>query len=82
MSLYRPSRCPLTKTPTTQATNELSTIYGPQLIYEAIFTISFVEEDGKLKLSRCEEFIDSQEYNKFVAKIASVAAEGVPQAAA
>ena len=53
------------------------TTYGITLTYEAIYTLSFVEEDGELKVSRCNEFIDSQEYNAFIAKITKAVAEGV-----
>jgi len=32
--------------------------------------LSFVEEDGEFKVSRCQEFIDTQEYGIFTAKLA------------
>jgi len=62
----------------TQSTDICPTIHGVTLTYEAIYTLSFVEEDGELKVSRCREFIDSQEYGAFTARIAKVVAEGVP----
>ena len=62
----------------TQGTNLCSSVYGVSLTYEGIFTLSYVEEDGELKLSRCDEFIDSQEYATFGAKVTKAAAEGVP----
>ena len=58
-----------------QATNLISTIYGAPLVYEATFTLSFVEEDGELKISRCEDFVDSQAFVSFMAK-AKAATEG------
>lgn len=61
----------------TQATDVCSTVYGLTLTYEAIYTLSFVEEGEELKVSRCEEFIDSQEYGTFTTKIAKAATEGV-----
>ena len=62
----------------TQSTDICPTIYGVTLTYEAIYTLSFVEEDGELKVSECKEFIDSQEYGAFTAKIAKAVAKGVP----
>ena len=56
-------------------TNLISTVYDAPLVYEAIFTISFVEEDGELKLSRCEDFVDSQEFVSFMNKV-KAATEG------
>lgn len=61
-----------------QATDICSTVYGITLTYEAIYTLSFVEEDGELKVSRCKEFIDSQEYGAFTARVAKAVTEGVP----
>ena len=56
----------------------MPTVYGITLTYETLYTLSFAEEDGELKLSRCQEFIDSQEYGTFIAKIAKAMAGGVP----
>ena len=53
----------------------ISTIYGAPLAYEAIFTISFVEEDRELKISRRDDFVDSQTFVPFMAK-AKAATEG------
>ena len=52
------------------------TVYGITLTYEAIYTLSLVGEDGELKVSRCEEFIDSHEYGTFTAKAAKAVVEG------
>ena len=52
------------------------TVYGITLTHEAIYTLSLIDEDGELKVSRCEELIDSQEYGTFTAKVAKAAAEG------
>lgn len=58
-----------------QATDICSTIYGITLTYETIYTLTFVEEDGELKLSRIEEFVDSQEYSSFFAKVTEAVAK-------
>jgi len=39
-----------------------------------MFVLSFVEEDGGLKLSRCEEFIDSHAFVPLMAKVKAAAA--------
>jgi hypothetical protein len=36
--------------------------------------MTFVEEDGKVKFARIQEFIDSQEYNNFFAKVSKAGA--------
>jgi len=62
-----------------QATNICHTIYpGVTLTYEAMYTLSFVEEDGELEISRCKEFIDTQEYGSFTEQIAKAVTEGLP----
>jgi len=61
----------------TQATEWCTTVHGLTLTYEAIYTLSFVEEDGELKVSRCKEFIDSKEYGAFTANITKAVAEGM-----
>jgi hypothetical protein len=58
-----------------QATDICSTIYGVTLTYETVYTLTFVEEDGELKFSRIEEFIDSQEYSSFFAKVSEAVAK-------
>ena len=63
---------------TTQATDICSTVYGITNVYETIYTLSFVEEDGELKLSRCKEFIDTKGYAVFTAEIAKAVADGAP----
>lgn len=62
----------------TQITDICSTVHGVTLTYETIYTLTFVEEDGELKFSRIQEFIDTQEYVTFFAKIAEVMAEKPP----
>lgn len=62
----------------TQATDVCPTVHGVTLTYETIYTLFFVEEDGELKISRCEEFLDSQEYIAFTAKVAKAVAGGLP----
>jgi len=57
-------------------TNLISTIYDSPLVYEAIFILSFVEEDGEPKISRCDDFVDSQAFASFMVKF-KAAAEGV-----
>lgn len=47
------------------------------LTYEAIYTLSFVEEDGEFKVSRCKEFIDTQQYGTFTAELAKAVTKGV-----
>ena len=37
--------------------------------------MTFVEEDGKLKFARIEEFIDSREYSTFFAMISEAVAK-------
>ena len=58
-----------------QTTDECTAHFGLELSYEAIYTLSIVEEEGELKISRCKEFMDTQEMNNFSAKFAKAAAE-------
>lgn len=59
----------------TQATDECTAHFGLSLTYEAIYILSIVEEAGELKISRCHEFMDTQEMNDFSAKFAKAIAD-------
>ena len=44
----------------TQATAEFTTIEGTTIDYDSLVVISFVEEDGKLKVLELKDFCDPQ----------------------
>jgi hypothetical protein len=50
--------------------------YGTPFSTDSAFIISFVEEDGELKIIQVKQFSDPKEYDNF--KGAQAAAKGVP----
>jgi len=42
------------------------TVFGTTLSYDSLFTSTFVEEDGELKIFRDKDFADSQQRNAVI----------------
>lgn len=58
-----------------QATATFHTIQGDTFPYNSVTILTFVEEDGKLKVRHCKDIADSQQRNAFVAGIAKAVAQ-------
>ena len=62
--------------PTPQATNQAKTSIGIQMNHESILIVDMAtDEDGRLKIKRVEEFVDSKLELDFIQAIAGVGAK-------
>lgn len=58
-----------------QASATFSTVLGDTFPYDSVTILTFVEEDGQLKILHCKNVADSQQRNAFIAGIAKAVAQ-------
>jgi len=59
----------------TQLTGVVSTVYGATYTNDSVAIISFIEEDGELKVLRCKDFSDPQMRSVLLTEITKAVAE-------
>lgn len=65
---------------TTQLTFRYTAVDGAKLDYDTVIIVTFVEEDGVLKVLECKDFSDPQKRGAIHAEFAKVSAKGGPVA--